>query len=194
MKILIAVPTFETITPETFKGIYDIDHCGHEADFDFVKGYDCAKARNVIVREALDGGYDYTLMIDSDVIVPPDTLELFLDSLVPICFGIYPHKNTSKSEAEIFKPETQNYEKRFLYSELTEPRIKVKGAGFGCAFISTEVFRKMPYPHFQYVAHSNGAYLSEDLYFCSIARQMGYELWADTRIRCKHLARYFQGE
>lgn len=194
MRILMAIPTFETITPETFKSIYDIDPCGNDLDFEFVKGYDCAKARNVIAQIALKLDYDYTLMIDSDVIVPADTIKLFLDNPVPICFGIYPHKHTTAHEAEIFKLGTQNYENRFLYSELTEPRIKVKGAGFGCAFVNTEVFRKLPYPQFQYVAFDNGAYLSEDLYFCSIARREGYDLWADTRIRCKHLARYFRSE
>ena len=29
-KILIAIPTFENIMPETFKSIYDLDPCGNE--------------------------------------------------------------------------------------------------------------------------------------------------------------------
>ena len=40
MKILIAVPTFETIQPEVFKAIYELRPAGHELSFDFVKGYD----------------------------------------------------------------------------------------------------------------------------------------------------------
>lgn len=194
MKILIAVPTFENITPETFRGIYNIDHCGHDVRFDFVKGYDCAKARNVIAHGVLEGGYDYVLMIDSDVIVPPDTLKLFLENPAPICFGVYPHKNTTKHQVELFKLGTENYSERYSYEELTKPRMKIKGAGFGCAFIHADVFKKLPYPHFQYISYETGHFLSEDLYFCSVARQEGYELWADTRIRCQHLARYFQGE
>lgn len=194
MKILIAVPTFENITPETFKSIYELDAAGHELSFDFVKGYDCAKARNAIVFKMLQGGYDYVFMIDSDIIVPPDAIKIFLENPEPICFGVYPHKNTDNHKAEIFKLGTENYELRYNYCELTEPRIKVKGAGFGCAFIHKDVFKKLQYPFFKYVTFESGGFLSEDLFFCSYAREEGYTLWADTRIRCGHLAKHFMYE
>lgn len=194
MKILIAVPTFENITPETFKSIYDLDRCGHDVHFDYVKGYDCAKARNAITCKALDGGYDYVLMVDSDIILPPETLRFFLEEPVDICFGLYPHKNSKDGKAEIFKIGTDNYELRFHYSELKDKRIKVKGAGFGCAFVSTDALKKMEYPYFKYVAYKSGNFLSEDLYFCDCAAQKHIGLWADTRIRCGHLARHFQYE
>ena len=46
MKILIAVPTFESIFPDTYKSIFDMDKGGHEVLWEFVRGYDCATARN----------------------------------------------------------------------------------------------------------------------------------------------------
>lgn len=55
-KILIAIPTFENIMLETFKSIYDLNDCGHELTFEFIKGYDCARARNDIVNKA--NGYN----------------------------------------------------------------------------------------------------------------------------------------
>ena len=61
MRILIAIPTFETIQPEVFKAVYDLHSAGHELSFDFVKGYDCAVARNKISVLA-KGTYDYVLM------------------------------------------------------------------------------------------------------------------------------------
>jgi hypothetical protein len=69
MKVLIAVPTFETIAPECFKAIYELQ--GDDLTFDFVRGYDCAKARNEIAKKALNGGFDYVLMVDSDIVIPP---------------------------------------------------------------------------------------------------------------------------
>jgi glycosyltransferase involved in cell wall biosynthesis len=78
-KILIAIPTFENIMPETFKSIYDLDPCGNELSFEFVKGYDCARARNDIVKKALDGGFDYIFMADSDMIIPQDALVRMLE-------------------------------------------------------------------------------------------------------------------
>ena len=78
MKILIAVPTFENIMPDTFKSIYDLDTTGHEVMFEFVRGYDCATARNHIAQMALDKGVDYVLMVDNDVVLPKDALQNLL--------------------------------------------------------------------------------------------------------------------
>ena len=50
-KILIAVPTFENIKPECFKSIYGLTRPeGYVLYFDYVSGYDCAKARNQIAK------------------------------------------------------------------------------------------------------------------------------------------------
>ena len=46
MRILIAVPTFETIYPDTYKSIWDLDKCGHEVLCDSVRGYDVATEQN----------------------------------------------------------------------------------------------------------------------------------------------------
>ena len=50
-KILIAVPTFENIKPQCFKSIYGLKRpIGYDLYFDYVSGYDCAKARNQIAK------------------------------------------------------------------------------------------------------------------------------------------------
>ena len=64
MNILIAVPTFENIYPDTFKSIYDLDDQGNDLSFEYVRGYDCATARNRIAQIAMDGNYDYVLMAE----------------------------------------------------------------------------------------------------------------------------------
>ena len=58
MKILIAVPTFENIYPDTFKSIYDLDASVYDASFEFVRGYDCATARNRIAQLSNEYGFD----------------------------------------------------------------------------------------------------------------------------------------
>ena len=93
MKILIAVPTFENIMPDTFKAIYDLDTTGHEVQFEFVRGYDCATARNHIVQMALDKGVDYVLMVDNDVVLPKDALQNLLDDPKDVCLGFYAHRD-----------------------------------------------------------------------------------------------------
>lgn len=193
MSVLIAVPTFETISPECFKAIYSLK--GDDISFDFVKGYDCAKARNEIVKKALEG-FDYVLMIDSDIVVPCDTLQIMLDNPVDVCFGVYPRKNTKTGETELFKDGTFDFKNRYTFEELnSEPRdrISVKGGGFGCALIWTEVFKNIDYPWFEFHSYDNNTFLSEDLSFCMKAAYR-YQLIADLRVRCGHIAKRVQYE
>ncbi len=193
MKILIAVPTFATIEPEVFKAIYKLKS-EHELCFDFVRGYDCAVARNEIGKIAQAGDYDYVLMVDSDTLIPPDALDLMLDPPVDVVLGVCPRKNTKNGKSAIIKMESESYHDNYFYSELPEGRTRVKGGGFACALVKTSVFTVLDYPWFQYVINEDWSTLSEDYYFCQQAALYGIEIWMDPRVRCGHLARYFQFE
>jgi glycosyltransferase involved in cell wall biosynthesis len=193
MRILIAIPTFETIQPEVFKAVYDLHSAGHELSFDFVKGYDCAVARNKISVLA-KGTYDYVLMVDSDTIIPPDTLELMLDTDVDICLGVCPRKNTKEGETAMVKMTDMSYRDFYHYDELPAEKTEVKGGGFACALIKTTVLTALDYPYFQYVTNEDCSTFSEDFYFCQHARLYGYQIIMDPRVKCGHLARYYQYE
>ena len=193
MKILIAVPTFENIQPEVFKAIYELKS-EHELHFDYMRGYDCAVARNNICKIAIAHGYDYVLMVDSDTIIPPDTLDLMLDPPVEVCLGVCPRKNTKEGKSAMVKLGSDNYSNNYLYSELPEERVRVKGGGFACALVKTSVLSQLDYPWFQYVTNEDYSTLSEDFYFCQHANLYGVDIWMDPRVRCGHLARYYQYE
>jgi len=193
MKILIAVPTFETIEPEVFKSIYNLKS-EHELFFDFCKGYDCAVARNEIGKKAQAGGYDYVLMVDSDTQIPPDTLDLMLDPPADVVLGVCPRKNTKDGKTAIVKLNSPSYHDNYYYHDLPKARTKVKGGGFACALVKTSVFTLLDYPWFQYVTNEDWSTLSEDYYFCQLAGMFGVDIWMEPRVRCGHLARYYQYE
>ena len=69
MRILVAVPTYETIYPDTYKSIWDMDKAGHEVLFEYIRGYDVSTARNKSVNKALELEADYILMVDNDVVI-----------------------------------------------------------------------------------------------------------------------------
>ena len=165
-----------------------------KVDFDFVKGYDCARARNIICNNAIKDEYDYVLMVDSDIILPSNTLIKMLDDPKEICLGCYPRKNTKNGTFEIFKSGQKDYVKTFNYKELTSlnGKVEVKGGGFGCAMIKVDILQNLSHPFFKYVEYESGATLSEDNYFCSNARKAGYKIYADTDIICGHSIRGFQ--
>ncbi len=194
IRVFIAIPTFETINPETFKSIYDLDLTGIWATFDFVKGYDCAKARNAIVKKALNSNVlpDYIFMVDSDIIVPKDALQNLTEDYPDAIFGVYPQK-VKPSRSEIFDLQYDGYMPvaRWNISELKQTpadRIQISGSGFGCALIKTKIFLEYPYPWFNYVSYDDGNFLSEDLYFCDKIKSR-YIMLADTRVLCKHIGK-----
>ena len=211
MRILIAVPTFETIYADTYKSLWDLDKCGHEALFDSVRGYDVATARNRIAQLSLDVGADYVLMVDNDVVLPKNALKLLLEDAKDVNLGFYAHRgndNLYHGRTCICKLRDENGKEYYHYpleSEYTseemkamadagETKIEVHGGGMGCALIKTDVFRACSYPWYDWVNYgdANRGMLSEDLYFCSLCRTSGIKIHADVRVGCGHLLRHVQ--
>ena len=211
MRILIAVPTFETIYPDTFKSIWELEDCGHDLMFDYVRGYDCATARNRIAQRSLDLAADYVLMIDNDVKVPSDALKNLLDDAKDVCLGYYAHRDTDNvyrgrtCVCKLKMPNGQNYFNYPLDSEYTAKeliglresginKLVIHGGGMGCAMIRTEVFRKIKYPWYDWVNYndSNRGMLSEDLYFCEQCKAEHITIHTDTRVGCGHMLRRIQ--
>ena len=211
MKILIAVPTFETIFPDTFKSIWDINRNGHEVLFEFVRGYDCATARNKIAQIAMDKDADYVLMVDNDVVIPSDVLVNMLDDPVDVCLGFYAHRDNDNiyrgrtSVCKLYDPSGELYFNYPLDSEYTakeleelrtggKKKIQIHGGGMGCAFIKTDVFRRLDYPWYDWVNYDddNRGMLSEDLYFCEQCKMYGIPVYTDTRTGSGHMLRRVQ--
>ena len=180
MRILIAVPTFENIKPECFKSIYGLtrpEDC--DLYFDYVRGYDCAKARNQIARNAMAGNYDYVLMVDSDIQLPSDTLVKLLECRSDIALGWYYRKRTKSDQTIIY-----TFGKDFNDDNCT---IEVKGGGLGIALIKVDIFRNLPYPYFKFVTYSNDTVLSEDLYFCNLANGHGFNVKCNPDVKGNHI-------
>lgn len=186
MKILVAIPTFESIRPETFKSIYGLQKAQDVVLFDFVKGYDCARARNLIAKECLQDGFDAVLMVDSDIVLPSDALIHLTQGDCPVVLGTYPRRGESAG-SELFEMGQKDFVKRIMYADMPYGRFEVRGGGFGCAFIRREAFEVVSYPWFVYVEYKTGDLLSEDNYFCNEAAKAGLRIEADGRVRCGHV-------
>lgn len=211
MKILIAVPTYENIYPDTFKSIYGLDVSGHDVEFDFIRGYDCATARNRIAQISLDKNVDYVLMVDNDVVLPKDALINLLDDPKDVCLGFYAHRdadNIYRGRTCVCKLFDENGKKHFNYpleSEYTadelkklrdseQYKIQIHGGGMGCAFIKSDIFNRIKYPWYDWVNYANEhrGMLSEDLYFCEQLKKACIPIYTDTRVNCGHMMRRIQ--
>lgn len=199
MKILIIVPTFETVKTATFKSIYDLQKpTDAVVDLEFVKGYVVHTARNIGVQIAIERGYDYVLWVDSDVILPKDLLVRLLACKADIATGYYIKKVEGQRITELCGTDPNRPNEPNAISNILEdglPKVAgiypIKACGFGCTLTRTQIFRTMLEQDktrlcFAYI-QTRDKFISEDFEFCERARNIGYTIVADTGLRCGHI-------
>lgn len=189
--ILIAIPTNKGIEPETFKAVYDlIVPDGYRTEFQFFYGYQIDQIRNLIAKWGMH--YDYLFCVDSDIMMPQDTLVKMVASDKDIISGLYIQRIQNTHTIELYKYiNNHGTMANILIEELAgKGLVEVASCGFGCVLIKGNVLRQMKYPHFVYKSaldHKNT--VSEDVYFCMKAVGLGFKVWADTSIICDHVGK-----
>jgi len=154
---------------------------------EFFTGYGCAQARNKAACRAIDGGYDAVLFLDSDQMIPIDTLEKLLACNTDISAG-WAMQAVLDNRTNISKyDQGRMYYEFILRNELPAGVISVDAVGFACVLIKTSVLRKLPYPYFRYVEYPTRDVLSEDLYFCNTAKEHGFGILCDTSLKLGHV-------
>jgi FkbM family methyltransferase len=170
------------------KSIYDlIVPSGYVTEFQYFYGYQIDQIRNLIAHWAKQ--YDYLFSVDSDIVLPNDSLIKMLNADKDIVSGLYIQRIPNTHTLEIYKPMPNGGCTNMPIQEIQgRGLVKIAACGMGCALIKSDVFRKMPYPQFYYKSaldHKNT--VSEDVYFCMKASELGFEIWADETIRCDHV-------
>lgn len=165
-----------------------------------------SRARNRLAREFLATDCTHLLFLDTDLIFSPEHIARLLGHGEPVVAGLYPKKQLELGwvcnvlDAEDGGP--GDPDDRGLHA--------VKYVGTGCLLIAREVFEALieAHPELRYDADDGETpgdywdffrvgvwecprtgrrrYLSEDWWFCQMARDLGYTIWADTRVVLKH--------
>ena len=190
MSVLIAVPTYETISTETYKALWELDGGGHDVMFDPIKGYDCALARIKACEAAQAYRAEWLLMVDSDTAPPTDALANMLSHDVDVCLGYYQHRHADTGITALWRlgDWRRKYAARELHALAAQGTyaVRVQGGGLGCALIRTAILDRLPKPWFRWIVNADGTEKGEDIYFCDSCRKNGIGIWADTRAACGH--------
>jgi hypothetical protein len=190
--ILIAIPTNKNIEAATFKSIYDLKlPAGYRAEFQYFYGYQIDQIRNLIAHWGQ--GFDYLFCVDSDIVLPNDTLLKMIESDKDIISGVYIQRIPDTHRLELYYYNEFGGVSNVPWDSIKHVNglLEVAACGFGCVLIKSHVLRVMDYPHFVYTSaidHANT--ISEDVYFCQKARDSGFTVWCDTTIICDHIGSY----
>ncbi len=167
-------------------------------------------SRNKIIEYAIENDYDYILMIDSDVIVPKETITELINADKDIISGIYynyfvingqiklrpvcwrhisPEEFEEISKQVRFPPIVKSYEdvrRHLTEEEIKEGKvIRVKIPAAGCMLIKKNVFEKIKFGQLEIEGFKPKT--GEDIYFFTKAEEGGFGLYCDPKIKCEHL-------
>jgi GT2 family glycosyltransferase len=164
---------------------------GFRIGMGYPKGKPITNNRNTIVQKFLaQPEYEYLMMIDSDIVPPPNILKLLdfqKDVITPLMF-CYQKGNEDKYEV---RPLVLKMAKDGIYDipkDLTNKSglIEVDATGTGCIIISRKVLETIKHP-FENVYDKDGIKrLGNDLNFCKRVKESGFKVWVHLDYEASH--------
>jgi glycosyltransferase involved in cell wall biosynthesis len=161
------------------------------------------KARNFIVKQAIENRMDYILFLDDDNPVPNDTLLKMMERDKDIVTCPILTRNPNKEgkyniccynaeEKDVGNGKTLTYYN--FIEKFDEEFQQVDATGTGCLLVKRKVFLKLfekyegkPFEFGDIRVNGQRRVMSEDVEFCERAKKEGFEIWCDTTIRPIHL-------
>ena len=184
MRTLIAVPCMDMVQTLFMTSLLSLRRqeddqvmvCTHSLIYD---------ARNILAQKAKIGGYDRILWLDSDMVFGPDLLEKLsadLDTgLDMVCAVYFTRKNPVKPCAYEALEVIDGQPTSKSVSEIPDGLFEIEGCGFGAVLMNTSIFGKLDELPFSPIYG-----WGEDLTFCLRAKEAGFRIWCDGRVKIGH--------
>lgn len=147
-------------------------------------GYQTSTARNLLVEECLRDGYDRLWFIDSDCVIPANTLDLLLDVNQPMVSGCYVKKQDQRAY-ELYDWVNDHF---VPWRELPTQPQPVAGAGMGCFIMDVQHCVSWPRPWFVNTEHEPQG-LTEDLNFARLCARHHTNIWMHPGVQIQHVGR-----
>lgn len=189
LDIMTAVPCGNTVSPRCMEALFRVAARVRKwcrLDVRFFQGYSCDMARNKAASAFLEGGADYLWFVDSDMILAEDSLVRLVNMGAEIASGVYFRKEAGERKAEVCRLEG---DRTVFYTETELPAgvFEAAGVGFGCVLISRSAMECcMDASNGRPFMYNHDPVISEDLWFCNIARRLGYRVMVDGGLRLGH--------
>lgn len=154
--------------------------------------------RELIMADALDGGYDYLFFVDDDIVLPSDALERLLETIerdpqTAVVGGLYYSRDEVRPIA-VGGWDSSDTTTAYVPAYTSTSVELVDGIGFGCALLRVATARELAPPYFPaHVYLERKARVArqcdEDFCYCERVRKHGYTVRLDARVRCGHYDR-----
>lgn len=195
MKTMIAVPCMDTVYTEFARSLLDM-YKPEGTKVCFRKNSLIYDSRNLLCITAIENGFDRILWLDSDMVVPPDTLSKLSETMdaggYDLVTGLY-FKRYTPTMPVLYKrleePTTERGRMIPHVEEMTEipsvPLFRIAGCGFGCVLTRVDLIKRMWEAYGP--VFSPYVWAGEDVSFCHRANLDGANMVCDARVKCGHI-------
>ena len=197
MKTLIAVPCMDQVAAPFAHSLACLQRVG-EVMVSFQMGSLIYDARNNFSKMAISKDVDYVLWLDSDMIFPEDLLAQMIKHMEDgkdIVTGLYFRRRAPFSPV-LFKELEVNEEgghwKDFDEYPVNGDPFEVAGCGFGCCMVRKSILVDVALNYQTWFTPFKN--FGEDLAFAIRARELGYKIWCDPKIKCGHVGQLVVNE
>lgn len=189
-KVLIAIPCMDMVSARFAQSLATLHKVG-ECSVAMICGSLIYDSRNNLAKQAIELEADYIMWFDSDMGFEPDTMQRLmadLDEGRDIVSGLYfrrVHPFTPVLFETLELKEDGCIHKN--YDDYPKDQVfEVAGCGFGCVLMKTDVL-------FDIAGADGGNWftpigsIGEDCAFCIRAREHGYKIYCDSRVKLAHM-------
>lgn len=187
MKIMIAIPCMDQVATQFSTSLAMLRKAG-DCVIASKQGSLIYAARDDLAKMAIKMDADYILWLDSDMVFEPDLLERLLEDREKgdIVSGLYFRRAAPFSPVLFNQLELVNNKPVFTeFSEIPEDVFEVGGIGFGCVLMPTDVLLGVALKHGEMFSPFCG--MGEDIAFSWRARQCGFKIVCDPKIKLGHV-------
>ena len=188
--VVLGMPTMGSVQAKTFEALMKINRGEHKL-FPLITEYSLVYiARDNIVKRFLENpDADYLWFVDSDIICERETLNAMIADDKDIVTAVYPFKMDIGGIVGI-DLELNSVQLNDIVAEDAEGNYKgviklIRRCGMGCCLIKRKVFEDVMEKY--NTCFTPLQELGEDYTFCERARSLGYEIYLDGGIWCKHI-------
>jgi len=182
--VLIAIPNTGNIRTELVEMLMQLKS-EHDFKIMFSNRRPIDDNRNYIVNEFIKSGFDYLLMIDSDIVPTSNILDM-INSDVDICSGMI---SINKGK-EIIRLGLNKAKGGYKQINFKKGLNEVDVTGTGCMLINKRVFKELSQPYFEFQYENGLLKEGEDFNFCSKAKEKGFKIYYNTNFPCYHYQVY----
>lgn len=188
MKLLIAIPAYESLRTEFNKSLFDLENAlrrdGIVYDKKIIDGTMVHVARDRLAQHAVNNEFTHVLWLDSDMVFDGHLLEdLTISGEKDMVCGLFISRHYPFLSCVFASLDPVE---RIEIVEWTDA-FRVAACGFGCVLMKTEVLKAV-------MVNNHGKCfvpeqkMGEDCAFCKRATDLGFEIWCEPSARVGHVA------